>query len=178
MDKQLVVFGIRDMEESLRPMAMYVVMRYIWNEIRREFKKRVMVIDEAWWLMQTEDGASFLYGLAKRGRKYWLGLTTVTQDVIDFLKSDYGKPIINNSALRLLMKQSTAAAELVTKTFGLTDAEKNFLIEAPVGEGLFFAGQKHVGLRVMASYAEDQIITTAPAEVEKIRQAKKQLMGP
>ncbi len=178
IDNQLVVFGIRDMEESLRPMAMYIVMRYIWNAIRREFKKRIMVVDEAWWLMQSEDGASFLYGLAKRGRKYWLGLTTVTQDVIDFLKSDYGKPIINNSALRLLMKQSTAAAELVTKTFGLTEAEKNFLIEAPVGEGLFFAGQKHVAIRVVASYAEDQIITTAPEEVAKIRQAKKQLMGP
>lgn len=177
MDKDLVVFGIRDMEEGLRPMAMYIIMRYIWNAIRAELKKRIMVIDEAWWLMQSEDGASFLYGLAKRARKYWLGVTTITQDVIDFLKSDYGKPIITNSSLQLLMKQSTAAAEIVQKTFDLTEAEKRYLVEAPVGEGLFFAGQKHVGIRIVASYAEDQIITTAPEEVVKIRRAKQQLTG-
>jgi type IV secretory pathway VirB4 component len=176
MDKDLVVFGIRDMEEGLRPMAMYIIMRYIWNSIRAELKKRIMVIDEAWWLMQSEDGASFLYGLAKRARKYWLGLITITQDVIDFLKSDYGKPIITNSSLQLLMKQSTAAAEIVQKTFDLTEPERRFLIEAPVGEGIFFAGQKHVAIRVVASYAEDQIITTAPEEVVKIRAAKERIM--
>ena len=177
MEKNLVVFGIRDMEEGLRPMAMYIIMRYIWNSIRAELKKRIMVIDEAWWLMQSEDGASFLYGLAKRARKYWLGVTTITQDVIDFLKSDYGKPIITNSSLQLLMKQSTAAAEIIQKTFDLTETEKRYLIEAPVGEGLFFAGQKHVAIRVVASYAEDQIITTAPEEVVKIRKAKQELTG-
>ncbi len=175
MNKNFVVFGIRDMEEGLRPMAMYIIMRYVWNSIRAELKKRILVIDEAWWLMQSEDGASFLYGLAKRARKYWLGVTTVTQDVIDFLKSDYGKPIITNSSLQLLMKQSTAAAEIVQKTFDLAEPEKRSLIEAPVGEGLFFAGTKHVGIRVAASYAEDQIITTAPEEVVKIRKAKMQL---
>ncbi len=177
IDKQLVIFGIRDMEESLREMAMYIVMRYIWNQVRTELKKRIMVIDEAWWLMQTEDGASFLYGLAKRGRKYYLGVTTVTQDVIDFMKSDYGKPIITNSSLQLLMKQSTAAADILIDTFDLTDSEKNLLIDAPVGEGLFFAGQKHVNIRVVSSYAEDQIITTAPEEVKKIKEEKKRLKG-
>ncbi len=177
INNKFVVFGIRDMEESLRPIAMYIIMRFIWNEIRRKFKKRILVIDEAWWLMQTEDGASFLYGLAKRGRKYWLGVTTITQDVIDFLRSDYGKPIITNSSLQLLMKQSTAAAETLVKTFNLTEPEKMFLIDAPVGEGLFFAGQKHVAIRVVSSYAEHQIITTAPEEVAKIREAKRIIKG-
>jgi type IV secretory pathway VirB4 component len=177
LDKQMVVFAIRDMEESLRPTAMYLVMRYIWNAIRAELKKRILVIDEAWWLMQSEDGASFLYGLAKRARKYWLGVTTVTQDVIDFMKSDYGKPIITNSSLQILMKQSTAGVEILQKTFNLTEAEKRLLVEAPIGEGLFFAGSKHVAIKVVASYAEDQIITTAPEEVLKIQRAKKELTG-
>lgn len=174
-DKKFVVFGIRDMEEELRPMAMYIIMRYIWNIIRAKLKKRIMIIDEAWWLMKTEDGASFLYGLAKRGRKYWLGVTTITQDVIDFLKSNYGKPIITNSSLQLLMKQSIAAAEIIQKTFDLTETEKRLLTEAPVGEGLFFAGEKHISIRIIASYAEDQIVTTAPEEVVRIKKAKQQL---
>jgi len=123
--------------------------------------------------MKSEDGASFLYGMAKRARKYWLGVTTVTQDVVDFMKSDYGKPIITNSALQILMKQSPAMIETVKQTFNLTDEEKNILLETPVGEGLFFAGQKHVLMRAVASYAEDQFITTSPEEVSKMREAKK-----
>jgi len=171
-DKPLVVFGIRDMEDELRPMAMFIIMRYIWNKVRSELKKRILVVDEAWWLMQTEDGSSFLFGVAKRARKYWLGVTTITQDVGDFMKSAYGQPIITNSSLQLLMKQSPATIDIVQKTFNLTEEEKLILLEAAVGEGIFFAGQKHVAIRVVASYTEDQIITTAPEEVLKIKMAK------
>ncbi len=175
MEKNLIVFGIRNMEEELRQIAMYIILRHIWKTITSVLKKRILVVDEAWWLMQTEDGASFLYGTAKRARKYWLGLTTATQDVADFMKSDYGKPIIDNSSLGLLMKQSPAAIDFVKKTFKLTEEEKLRLLESQVGEGIFFAGTKHIALRVVASYAEDQIITTAPEEVVKIREARKRL---
>jgi len=172
MDKSLVVFGIRDMEDELRPMAMFIIMRYIWNTTRTELKKRILVIDEAWWMMKTEDGASFLFGICKRARKYYLGVTTITQDVSDFLRSDYGKPIITNSSIQLLLKQSPATIDLIQQTFTLTDQEKFLLLETPVGEGIFFAGQKHVAIRIVASYTEDQIITTSPEEVMKIKQAK------
>lgn len=175
IEKNFVVFGIRDMEDSLRPIALYIIMRYIWNMVRSKLKKRILVIDEAWWLMQSDDGASFLFGLVKRGRKYWLGVTTITQDVADFMKSDYGKAIITNSSLQLLMKQSTADIEMVQKTFNLTEQEKYLLIEAGVGEGLFFAGKKHVSMSVVASQTEDQIVTTNPQEVLKKRQDKKDL---
>jgi type IV secretory pathway VirB4 component len=172
MDKQFVSFGIRDMEDELRPIAMFIVMRYIWNKVRSELKKRILVVDEAWWLMRTEDGASFLFGMCKRARKYWLGVTTITQDVNDFMKSNYGQPIITNSSLQLLMKQSPATIEILQKTFNLTEEEKYLLLEAEVGEGIFFAGQKHVAIKTVASYTEDQFITTAPEEVAKIKQAK------
>ena len=171
-DKPLVIFGIRDMEDELRPIAMFIIMRYIWNKVRSELKKRILVVDEAWWIMQTEDGASFLYGICKRARKYWLGVTTITQDVGDFMKSGYGQPIITNSSLQLLMKQSPATIDIVKKTFNLTEEEKYLLLEAEVGEGIFFAGQKHVAIKVMASYTEDQFITTSPEEVLKIKRAK------
>ena len=173
MNNKLVVFGIRDMEEGLRPMAMYIIMRYIWNQIRSELKKRIFVVDEAWWLMKSDDGASFLFGITKRARKYWLGVTTITQDVGDFMKSDYGKPIITNSALQFLMKQSPATIDVLQKTFNLTDWEKEMLLGSAVGEGLFFAGQKHVAIRVVASPAEDKFITTSPEEVLKMREAKR-----
>ncbi|MFA5228329.1 MAG: ATP-binding protein [Candidatus Paceibacterota bacterium] len=172
MDKHLVVFGIRDMEDELRPMAMFIIMRYIWNTARAVLKKRILVIDEAWWMMRTEDGASFLFGICKRARKYWLGVTTITQDVSDFMRSDYGKPIITNSSIQLLLKQSPATIDLIQQTFNLTEQEKFLLLETPVGEGIFFAGQKHVSIRIMASYTEDQIITTSPEEIAKIKQAK------
>ncbi|MFC1663531.1 VirB4-like conjugal transfer ATPase, CD1110 family [Patescibacteria group bacterium] len=175
MEKSFVAFGIRDMEDELRPIAMFIIMRYIWNTVRAELKKRILVIDEAWWIMQSENGASFLYGIAKRARKYWLGVTTITQDVNDFMKSTYGQPIITNSSLQLLMKQSPATIDVVKKTFNLTEEEKYMLLEAEVGEGIFFAGQKHVAIKVMASYAEDQIITTAPEEVLRIKKAKEEL---
>lgn len=173
LDKNFVVFGIRDMEDSLRPIALYIVMRYIWNMVRSQLKKRILVIDEAWWLMQSEDGASFLFGLVKRGRKYWLGVTTITQDVADFMKSDYGRAIVTNSSLQFLMKQSTATIDVVQKTFNLTEQEKYLLLEAAIGEGLFFAGKKHVALSVVASQTENEIITTSPEEILRIREEKK-----
>ncbi|MBU3942614.1 conjugal transfer protein TraC, partial [Patescibacteria group bacterium] len=171
-ENRLVVFGVRDMEEELRPMALYVVLRYIWKTFTTTLKKRMLVVDEAWLLMKSEDSASFLFGTVKRARKYWLGVTTITQDVNDFMKSEYGKPIITNSSLALLMKQSPATIDTVQKTFNLTDEEKLLLLESPVGEGIFFAGSKHVLIKVIASYTEEQIITTAPGELEKIKQAK------
>ena len=173
MDNQLVTFGIKNLETELRPLAMYIIMRYIWNTVKESLKKRILVIDEAWWLMQTEDSASFLFGIVKRGRKYWLGTTTITQDVNDFMKSEYGQPIITNSSLQLIMKQSPASIDVVKETFNLTDQEKFLLLESPIGEGIFFAGEKHVSIRVVASYTEDQIITTSPEERSKIKKLKK-----
>ena len=167
MDNKLVVFGIRDMEEGLRPLAMYMMMRYVWNKVRSELKKRILVVDEAWWIMKSDDGASFLYGMAKRARKYYLGVTTITQDVGDFMKSEYGKPIITNSSLQLLLKQSPATIDLVQKAFNLTNAEKSLLLETELGEGIFFAGQKHVAVKVVASPREHDIVTTSPQEILK-----------
>jgi len=175
IDKSFIVFGLRDMEESLKHIALFIVMRYVWNIVRTKVKKRILVVDEAWWLMQSEDGASFLFGLVKRGRKYWMGVTTITQDVEDFMRSAYGKAIITNSSLQLLLKQSPAAIEVLKTTFDLTDQEKSLLLESSVGEGLFFAGKKHVYISVKASYTEDQIITTSPQEVEKIKEARRKI---
>lgn len=175
VDKNFIVFGIKDMQETLKPIALFMIMRYVWNIIRSQIKKRILVIDEAWWLMKSEDGASFLFGIVKRGRKYWLGVTTITQDVEDFMGSPYGKAIITNSSLQLLLKQSPAAIDILQKTFDLTEQEKMLLLEASVGEGLFFAGKKHVFISIKASYTEDQIITTNPGEVEKIMEARKRL---
>ena len=133
------------------------------------------MVDEAWWLMKNDDGASFLFGIAKRARKYFLGVTTITQDLSDFLNSSYGKPILTNSSLQLLCKQLPANIETIQKTFNLTDEEKFLLLESDVGEGLFFAGSKHVAIKVIASYTEDQIITSDPAQLLQIEQAKKEL---
>ncbi|MDD5621082.1 MAG: ATP-binding protein [Candidatus Paceibacterota bacterium] len=173
MKNNVVVFGIKNLEPELKPMAMFIVMRYIWNTVKEQLKKRILVIDEAWWLMQSPDSASFLYGIVKRGRKYWLGTTTITQDVNDFMKSEYGQPIITNSSLQLLMKQSSASIDVVQKTFNLTDEEKYLLLESPIGEGIFFAGDKHVAMRVLASYTENQLITTSPEELLKIQELRR-----
>ena len=170
LGKALVSFGIRDMEEGLRPMAMYIIMRYIWNIVRSELKRRLFVIDEAWWIMQSEDGASFLYGIAKRARKYYLGVTTITQDVGDFLKSKYGRPIITNSSIQILMKQSPATIDIVQKAFNLTSEEKSLLLATEIGEGIFFAGQKHVAMKVVASPKEHDIVTTSPEELLRRKQ--------
>lgn len=173
--QHFVVFSLRDMEDELKPIAMYLVTHYIWTEIRRELKKRLLVIDEAWWMMKSEDTASFLYGLAKRGRKYYLGLSTITQDVEDFLKSPYGIPIITNSSIQMLMKQSPSSIDVIQQTFNLTEEEKFLLLESNVGEGIFFAGLKHVAIKVIASYTEDQIITSDPSQVLSIARAKEEL---
>lgn len=162
---RLIIFSIRDLEDELRPIAMYIVLNFIWSLIRAQLKKRVLVIDEAWVLMKYEDGATFLFGLVKRCRKYFMGVTTITQDVEDFLKSPYGRPIITNSSLQLLLKQAPAMIDLVVKTFNLTEGEKSLLLEARVGEGLFFAGLNHVAIQVVASYLEDKIVTTKPEQI-------------
>ncbi len=175
LDRKLIVFSIRDMEDELRPLAMYVILRYIWNIIRSKRKKRMMVVDEAWIMMQHEDAASFLFGIAKRCRKYYLGLTTITQDVSDFMKSKYGKPIVTNSSLQLLLKQSPASIDIIKETFNLTEREKYMLLESAIGEGILFAGNKHVAIQVVASYTEDQIITSDPAQLLEIEKAKKEL---
>lgn len=172
---QLVVFNIRDMEEDLRPIAMYTVLQFIWNEMRTNLKKRLVLVDEAWVMMKYDDAASFLFGIAKRCRKYYTGLTTITQDVNDFLASRYGKPIVTNSSIQLLLKQSPAAIDYVAETFYLTDQEKFLLLESNVGEGIFFAGTKHVAIKIVASYSEDQIITTDPAQLLEIESAKREL---
>ncbi|HUY05448.1 MAG TPA: DUF87 domain-containing protein [Candidatus Paceibacterota bacterium] len=172
LKQQFAVFSVRDMEDELKPVAMYIITHYIWNAVRHEMKKRLLIIDEAWWMMKSDDTASFLYSLAKRGRKYYLGVCTITQDVEDFLKSPYGRPILTNSSLQLLLKQSPTTIDVLQKTFNLTDEEKYLLLEAGVGEGLFFAGLKHVAIKVVASYTEDQIITSDPSQLLAIKQEK------
>ncbi|MBU1092604.1 ATP-binding protein [Patescibacteria group bacterium] len=168
LDKSFVVFNIRDLEDQLRPIAMYVVLNYIWNRIRFDKKKRMLVIDEAWILMQYEDSAKFLYSIAKRSRKYWLGLTTITQDVEDFLNTTYGKAVVSNSSLQLLLRQSPASIEIVKETFNLTDGEKLLLLEASVGEGLLFAGTDHAAIKVVGSYLEHRIATSNPEELAQL----------
>lgn len=171
---RLVVFSVRDMEDELRPIGIFLVLRYIWNLVRTTLKKRLLVVDEAWWLMKNDDGASFLFGIAKRARKYFLGLSTITQDVGDFLNSPYGKPIITNSSIQTLLKQSPATIDMVVQTFNLTEEEKFLLLESEKGEGIFFAGLKHVAIKVIASYTEDQIITSDPAQLLLIKKAKEE----
>lgn len=175
LNKNLIVFNIRDMEEELRPAAMYIIINFVWKRIRLELKKRLLFIDEAWWLLQFDESAQFLLSIGKRARKYYLGLTTITQDVTDFTKSRFGEPILTNSSLQLLFKQSPTNINETKRVFGLTDAEKNFLLETRVGQGLFFAGTKHVTIQIEASYSENQIITSDPEEILKIREAKKEL---
>ncbi|HUD04040.1 MAG TPA: DUF87 domain-containing protein [Candidatus Paceibacterota bacterium] len=172
INARFVVFSIRDMEDELKPVAMYILTHHIWNAIRKEKKKRLLVIDEAWWMMKSEDTASFLLSVAKRCRKYYLGLATITQDVDDFLKSPYGAPILANSSIQILLKQSPTSINQLQKTFSLTDEEKYLLLESNVGEGIFFVGLKHVAIKIIASYTEDQIITSDPSQLLSIQNAK------
>jgi len=174
INKKFAVFSLRDMEDELKPIAMYIVTHYIWNVIRKDLKKRLLVIDEAWWMMKSEDTASFLMSMVKRGRKYFLGVATVTQDVGDFLKSPYGLPIITNSSIQILLKQSPTIIDELQKVFNLTDEEKFLLLESDVGEGIFFAGLKHVAIKNIASYTEDQIITSDPSQVLAIKKARQE----
>ena len=164
-----MVFCIRDLEDALRPIAMYVILNYIWTRIRTELKRRILVVDEAWSIMQHEDSAKFLFGLVKRARKYYLGVTTITQDVEDFVNNGYGKPIITNSSMQLLLKQAPSAMEALTKIFNLTEGEKYMLLNSGVGQGLFFAGLKHVAIQIIASFGEDKLVTTNPEEVLKAK---------
>lgn len=175
INRKFIVFSLRDMEDELKPVAMYIVTHYIWNAVRKDLRRRLLVIDEAWWMMKSDDTASFLLGLAKRGRKYFLGMATITQDVGDFLKSPYGLPIITNSSIQILLKQSPSSIDVVQQTFNLTDEEKFLLLESDVGEGIFFVGMKHVAIKIIASYTEDQIITTNPSQILEIKNAKNEL---
>jgi len=168
------VFSTRDLEEKVRPVAMYIILDFIWSRIRREIKKRVLVVDEAWYLMQHPDSAVFMYSIAKRARKYYLGLTTITQDVADFLRSDYGKAIVTNSSLQILLKQHPAAIDEITKVFYLSEGEKRILLAANVGEGLFFAGPNHVAMQVVASPDEHPLATSSPKEILAIREKLEQ----
>lgn len=175
INQKFVVFSLRDMEEELKTVAMHIITHHIWSMVRRKLKKRLLVIDEAWVMMRSEDTASFLYGMAKRGRKYYLGMATITQDVQDFLGSPYGIPMLTNSSLQLLMKQSPTTIDRVQETFHLTDEEKYLLLESGVGEGIFFAGRKHVAIKIISSYTEDQIITSDPSQLLQIRKAREEL---
>ncbi|OGF78975.1 conjugal transfer protein TraC [Candidatus Giovannonibacteria bacterium RIFCSPHIGHO2_02_43_13] len=172
INQKFVVFSVRDMEDELRPVAMYIIINYIWSAVRATLKKRLLVVDEAWWIMKNEDGASFLFGIAKRARKYYLGVATITQDIGDFMNSPYGKPLITNSSIQILLRQAPAAIEILKETFNLTDEEKFLLLESDVGEGIFFAGLKHVAIKILASYTEDQLITSDPAQLLAIKKAK------
>lgn len=177
LQNQLVVFSIRDLEDILRPIAMFILVNHVWNIVRSELKRRILVLDEAWVMMQHEDSARFVYGIAKRCRKYYMGLTTITQDVADFMASPYGKPIVTNSSIQLLLKQSPASIDVVADTFFLTEGEKYLLLESEVGEGIFFAGLKHAAIKVYASYIEDQIITTDPKQLLEIKEKQASMGG-
>ena len=164
LDKKFVVFNIRDLEDELRPVGMYIVLNYIWNKVKSDKRKRILIIDEAWQLMKYEDSANFLFSIAKRARKYFLGLTTISQDVDDFLSSRMGRAVVSNSSLQLLLKQAPSSVDLVGETFKLTNEEKARLTTFPVGEGLFFAGLNHVIIRILASQTEAQLISTTPQQ--------------
>lgn len=170
LKNSFVVFGIRNLEESLRPVAMHIILDYIWTIVKREMKKRILVVDEAWYLMQYDDSAAFLRGIVKRGRKYYLGVTTITQDVDDFLETPYGKEIVTNSAIQILLKQHSAAIDKIGETFYLSEGEKQLLLSADKGEGIFFAGQNHVAIQVIASQEEHKLITSNPEELLKLKQ--------
>lgn len=167
---RFVCFSIRDLEEDLRPIAMYSVLNFIWNRVKSERKKRILVVDEAWTMMKYEDSAQFLYAIAKRGRKYYLGLTTIGQDIGDFLKNEYGKPLISNASLALLLKQHPSQGDLIKEVFDLTDAEKNFLLSCGTGEGLFIAGLNHAIIQIISSETEDALVTTNPEQLNALEE--------
>jgi len=165
LDNPFLVFNIRDLEDALRPVGMYIVLNYIWNKVKSDRRKRLLIIDEAWQLMKYDDSANFMFSLAKRARKYYLGLTTISQDVEDFLGSKMGRAVVANSSLQLLLKQAPSATDIIAETFKLTSEEKNRLSQFPVGEGLFFAGLNHVIIRILASDTETELISTNPGQV-------------
>lgn len=170
LKSNMTVFSTKNLEEALRPIAFYLILDFVWTRIRRDLKKRILIVEEAWYLMQNEDSARFIYGIAKRARKYYLGLTTISQDVDDFLSSEYGKAIVTNSSIQILLKQHPAGIDKVAETFYLSEGEKRLLLSAAVGEGLFFAGSNHVAIKVMASEAEHKLITTNPEELLRLKE--------
>ena len=165
VNNPMVVFNIRDLEDELRPVAMYIVLNHIWNRTKVDKKRRILIVDEAWQLMRYEDSANFLFSLAKRARKYNLGITTITQDVEDFMASRMGRAIVANASMQILLKQSPSAVDVLADVFKLTSEEKKRLSQFPVGQGLFFAGQNHVHIQVIASPTEAELITTTPRPV-------------
>ena len=167
INNQMVVFNIRDLEDELRPVAMYIVLNHIWNIVRAKQKRRILIVDEAWQLMKYDDSANFLFSLAKRARKYYLGLTTITQDVEDFMSNKMGRAIVMNSSMQLLLKQSAAAVDVLSDVFKLTEEERKRLSSFPIGHGLFFAGQNHVHIQIVASDAETSLISTNPTRYDK-----------
>lgn len=174
IQNQFTVFSVKEMEEELRPIAMYIILDFIWTRVKKELKKRLLIVDEAWYFMKHQDSASFIHAMVKRARKYYLGITTITQDVEDFLHNDFGKAIVSNASIQFLMKQSTASIPVLTETFYLSEGERQLLVAADVGEGIFFAGQNHVALRVVASDEEHQVITSNPEEILKKREMEKE----
>lgn len=170
LDNGLVVFCIRDLEDALRPIAMFIILNFIWSRVRSHLKKRLLVVDEAWTMMAHEDAAKFMFGLVKRARKYYLGITTITQDVEDFLRSPYGKPVVTNAAMQILLKQSPSSIAVLQQTFNLTEGEKYMLLNSGVGQGLFFADRRHAAIQIIASYSENQIVTTNPEEKLRMRE--------
>jgi type IV secretory pathway VirB4 component len=168
INNPMVVFNIRDLEEELRPVAMYIVLSHVWNVVRSDQKKRMLIVDEAWQLMKYDDSANFLFSLAKRARKYYLGLTTITQDVEDFMGSKMGRAIVANSSMQLLLKQSSSAVDVLADVFKLTEEERKRLSNFPVGQGLFFAGQNHVHMQIVASPTEHKLVTTTPHQTEAV----------
>ncbi|MGI6484077.1 MAG: VirB4-like conjugal transfer ATPase, CD1110 family [Candidatus Dojkabacteria bacterium] len=170
INNPFTVFSIRDLQDELKPLAMYLMLDFIWTRIRKDRKRRLLIVDEAWYMMQSEDSAKFMYTIAKRARKYYLGLSTITQDVADFLGNEMGKAIISNSSIQMLMKQSPSAVELLQKVFNLSDGERNYLLNCDKGQGLFFAGQNHVGIQVLSSVAEHEIITSDPKDLERLKE--------
>ncbi|MBW6441323.1 ATP-binding protein [Patescibacteria group bacterium] len=173
LESNMTVFSTKNLEEALRPIAFYMILDFVWTTIRRDLRKRILIVEEAWYLMQNNDSARFIYGIAKRARKYYLGLTTISQDVDDFLTSEYGKAVVTNSSIQMLLKQHPAAIDKVVETFYLSEGEKRFLLSAGIGEGLFFAGSNHVAVKVMASEAENKLITTNPEEMLRLREDKR-----
>jgi len=170
----LTIFSIKNLEEELRPIAMHIILDFVWTKVKKSLKKRLLILDEAWYMMKYEDSASFVYSIAKRARKYYLGLTTATQDVEDFLKTDYGKAVLTNSSIQILLKQGTAEVDLVGQTFYLSEGERELLLSADIGEGLFFAGQNHVAMKVLGAPFEHEIITSNPAEIMHNQQIAEQ----
>ncbi len=172
INNPFTVFSVRDLQEELKPLSMYLMLDFIWTKIRKDQRRRQLIVDEAWYMMQREDSAKFMYSLAKRARKYYLGLTTITQDVADFMNNDMGRAIISNSSIQILMKQSPSAVEKLQQVFNLSDGERNFLLNCDRGQGLFFAGANHVGIQVLSSQSEHELITSDPREIEARKSQK------